>query len=66
MRRVEVAMGELVTHAGDVDPWDRWLGVKEFRADSLDGFADLDQPEPDGIEHQAIIERPSLPVGKDC
>jgi len=66
MRRVEVAMGELVTHAGDVDPWDLWLGVKEFRADSLDGFADLDQPEPDGIEHQAIIERPSLPVDKDC
>ena len=66
MRRIEVPMGELVTHAGDVDPWDLRLVVVEVRADSFDGFTDLNQAKPDGIEYQAVIERSSVHVDRDC
>ena len=63
--RIEIAVGELVPHAGDVDPGDVRLSVKELRSEPLHRFAYLDQPESDGIEHETVVERPPLQMVGD-
>lgn len=52
VRRVEVAMGEAITHPGDVAPGVAWLGVEQPRRDRLDRFADLDLANPNPVDSQ--------------
>ena len=58
-------MGELVPHAGNVDPGDVRLLAKHLWGDPLDRFAYLDQPESDRIEHEAVVERSPLQIVGD-
>ena len=41
--RIEVAVGEMVAHAGYVDPGDRGFTSKQFGIDGLDGLTHLDE-----------------------
>jgi hypothetical protein len=41
VRGVEVAVGEVVAHAGDLPPGDRWLRGKQVIGQCFDRFADL-------------------------
>src|SRR2546423_12056362 len=52
--RVEVAVGKVVSHTGDLAPWDRGLSTEQFVGQRLDRFADLEQPDSDSVEHQPI------------
>jgi hypothetical protein len=38
---VEVAVGEVVSHPGDLLPGDGWLGVEQVTGQCLDRFADF-------------------------
>ena len=51
MGSVEVPVGEVVTHAGDVDPRDGWFSREQVGIDGFDCFADLDQPNSDGVKY---------------
>ena len=48
---VEVAVGQVITHPGNLAPWDRGLGVEQLSGQCLDGLADLQQPDSDGVEN---------------
>lgn len=66
--RVEVPVGQSITHAGDVGPGVARLGVEKLGGDRLDGLADLDEPDPDSIEDEAVGERTAghvAPAGVD-
>ena len=54
---VEVAVGQVVAHPGDVDPRDVWFSIQQLRGDRPNGLADLDEPNPDRIEHQPVVDR---------
>src|SRR5215217_2769524 len=41
---------------GDVDPGNVWFVGEEFGVDCLDGFADFDEPDSDGVEDQSVGE----------
>lgn len=62
---VEVAVGQVIAHAGDLAPWDGGLGIEQFFGQCLDGLADFQQPDPDRVEDQAVGQIPSLQVGAD-
>ncbi len=62
---VEVAVGEVVAHSGDLAPRDLRLGCEEILAEGLDSLADLQQPDPDGVEDQPIRQAATLDVGAD-
>jgi len=51
---VEVAVREVVAHAGDLPPRDGRLGGEQVIGECLDGFADFQQPDPGGAEYQAV------------
>ena len=63
---VEVAVGQVIAHAGDLAPWDGGLGIEQFCRQSLHGLSDFQQPDPDRIEDQAIGQIAALQVGADC
>lgn len=56
---VEVAMGEVVPHPGDVGPRHFGLVRENVVADVLHRFTDLDEADSDGVEDQAVIEAAS-------
>jgi hypothetical protein len=57
---VEVAVSQVITHPGNLAPWDRgWLSRSSAGLDSLAGFQ---QPDPDGVEDQPVGESASLHV----
>jgi hypothetical protein len=56
VRRVEVAVGESVAHAGDLVPRNRVLIGEELTRKGFDGFADFDEPHSHSIEDQAVGE----------
>jgi hypothetical protein len=62
MSGVEVAVGQVIAHAGDLAPRDSRLGVEHFGGQGLDGLADFQQPDPDRVEDQAVGQIPSLQV----
>jgi hypothetical protein len=62
---VEVAVREVVAHAGDLPPRDGRLGGKQVIGECLDGFADFQQPDPGGVEYQAVGQVAALQVGAD-
>jgi hypothetical protein len=47
---VEVAVGQVIAHAGDLAPRDAGLGVEQPGGQGLHRLADLQQPDPDRIE----------------
>ncbi len=55
-------MRQLVAHRGDLPPGDRGLLAEQFDRDVLDGLADLDEAHPNGVEDEAVAERPALQV----
>lgn len=63
--RVEVPVGEAVTHAGDVAPGVGRLGVEELCRNRLDGLSDLDEPDSDSIEDKAVGEPTACHVAPD-
>lgn len=64
--RVEIAVSQAVSHPGDLRP--RKIGRigENVWLKRLYGLADLDQPEPDRVEHQAIAEITTREVCPDC
>jgi hypothetical protein len=49
---VEVPMGEVVAHTGDLPPRDRWLRGQQVVRQCFDGLADLKQADADRVEDQ--------------
>jgi len=54
VRGVEVAMGQQVTQARDLDLGDLAFGGQQALGQRLDRLADLDETNPDGVEHQTV------------
>jgi hypothetical protein len=48
-------VGEVIAHAGDVDPGDCWF-PRAGRIRWLDCFADIDETNSYGVEYQPVIE----------
>jgi predicted transcriptional regulator len=44
----------VVAHAGDLPPRDGRVGSEQGVGESLDCLADLQQPDPDSVEDQAV------------
>ncbi|HEY2313714.1 MAG TPA: hypothetical protein VGH96_08875, partial [Streptosporangiaceae bacterium] len=65
MGSVEVAVSQVVTYAGDLGPGDAGLGVEQVGGQCLDGFADLQQSDPDSVEDQAVSQSAALQVRAD-
>jgi hypothetical protein len=63
MSGVEVAVGQVIAHAGDLAPWDGGLGSEQFGGQGLDGLPDFQQPYRDRVEDQAIGQIAALQVG---
>jgi hypothetical protein len=63
---VEVAVGQVIAHAGDLAPGDAGLGVEQFGGQGLDRLADFQQPDPDRVEDQAVGQVAALRVGADA
>jgi hypothetical protein len=55
---VEGAVREVVTHARDLPPGDVRLGQEQFIGQGLDGLADLQEPDADGVEDQPVGRSP--------
>jgi hypothetical protein len=51
---VEVAVSQVVAHACDLAPRNAGLGAEHPGGQSLYGFADFQQPDPDGVEYEAV------------
>ena len=47
---IEVAMGEVVSHTGDVTPGNVRFGGQQLGVYVFDGFANLNQPNSDSVE----------------
>lgn len=62
MGGVEVAVGEVVAHPDDLRPRKGRLAGEQFRWESFDRFADLDSPNPYGVEDEPIIQIAPLEV----
>jgi hypothetical protein len=54
MGGIEVAVREVVAHPLDVDPGDLGFVGDQVRVEDCDCFADLGQPDADGVEDQAV------------
>lgn len=65
MSGVEVAVSQLIAHAGDLRP--RQIGslLSSSLGNALDRLADLDEANPDRIEDQAVGEIASADMGID-
>ena len=66
MGGVEVAVGQVITHARDLVPRHAGLGVEQFSGQGFDGLTDLEQPDPDGVEYQPVGEGAALLVRADA
>ena len=62
VRCVEVAVSEPISHPGHFSPRYLRFGIQQGRRQLLHGLADLNQPNPDGIEDQPIGQSPTLQV----
>jgi hypothetical protein len=62
---IEIPVGEVVAHTGNLPPWDRWLGGQQVIREYLDGLADFQQADADGVEYQPVGQVPALQVGAD-
>jgi hypothetical protein len=62
---VEVAVGEVVAHAGDLPPRDRWLRGQQVIGQCFDGFADFQQADADRVEDQTVGQVAAFQVGAD-
>jgi hypothetical protein len=51
---IEVTASQVIPQARDLGPWDGGLGTKSLGGQGLHGFTDFQQPDPDGIEYQAV------------
>ena len=52
----------MIAHARDLSPWNGGLGTEPLGGQSLHGFTDFQQPDPDGVEYQAVGQVTSLQV----
>jgi hypothetical protein len=55
----------VITHARDMGPGDGRLGPEHLGRQGLHGFADFQQPDPDGVEYQAVGQVTSVQVRAD-
>ncbi len=62
---VEVPMGQPVGHAGDVGPRGAGRGVGELGGEGLDGLADLDEADADGVEDESVGQVAARDVAAD-
>jgi hypothetical protein len=62
---VEVSMREMITHPGNVHPRNARFFGEQGGIDRFHRFTDLDQPHPDSIENQAILEPTTAEVSGD-
>jgi len=62
---VEVTVSQVIAHARDLGPWDGGLGTEQLGGQRLHGFTDFQQPDPDGVEYQAVGQVTSLQMGPD-
>lgn len=62
---VEVPVGEVVAPAGDLPPGNGWLGGQQVLGQRLDSLTDLQQPDPDSVEYQAVGQVAAPQVGAD-
>jgi hypothetical protein len=62
---VEVAVREVVSDLGDLPPRDGRLCSKQVIGKRFDRLADLQQPDRDGIEYQAVGQV-AAPQGVRC
>lgn len=66
MAGVEVAVREVISHARDLPPRNPRVGGGDVGwGEGFDGFADLEQPDPDGVEDQPVAEVAAFEVGGD-
>jgi len=49
-----VAVGEVITHPGDLPPRDFGFGFGQIGTECLHGLANLQLPDADGIAYQAV------------
>lgn len=54
MGRVEVTVGEVVAHPGDLPPRNAGLGGQQTVGQRFDGLPDFEQADPDRVEDQTI------------
>ena len=62
---VEVAVRQVVAHAGYVLPWDLRLARQHVGIDVLDRLTDLDESHPDRVEDQAVGQGSVLEMRPD-
>ena len=62
---VEVAVGEVVSHAGEVTPGDGGFLGQQLGLDVFDGFPDFDESESDGVEDETVGQGAACEVGPD-
>jgi hypothetical protein len=62
---IEVAVGEVVAHTGDLPPRDRRLGGQQIVRQCFNSLADLQQADADGVEDQPVGQIAALQVGTD-
>jgi toxin YoeB len=62
---VEVAVGVVVAHAGDLPPRDRRLRGQQIIRQCFNSLADLKQADADGVEDQPVGQVATLQVGAD-
>jgi hypothetical protein len=62
---VEVAVGEVVAHTGDLPPRDRRLRGEQVIRQCFDSLADLQQADADRVEDQPVGQVSALQVGAD-
>jgi hypothetical protein len=58
-------MRQPVAHTGELRPWKGWFAGEQLRRDGFDRFADLDEPDPRGVEDQPVIQVAALEMGAD-
>ena len=51
---IEVPVGEVVAHTGDLPPRDRWLRGQQVIRQCFNSLTDLKQADADGVEDQPV------------
>ena len=65
-RRVEIVVSQPVPHTGRVRPLDIRFAREELGNQQLDGFANLDQSSPNGVEDESVEKIATSEVTPDC
>ena len=65
-RGFEVVMRKPVAHARDLTPRDIGFPLHKARLKILDGFADLNQSNAHGVEHQTVVKPAAIEVRSNC